>query len=92
MPPSREAASENKSMAYHHLSRYTHRLLKRGCGSVDLFQLREGRWREDLVADARDNGSIAFAVVANLVPSRIILKCRPPRLAICKRLPREYVG
>src|SRR6478752_2119497 len=50
------------------------------------------RWSEDLVADACDDGSIALAVVADLVPSRIILKCRPPRLAICKRLPWEHVG
>ena len=68
------------------------RLPKRGRRSGDLFQLRERRWRDDLVADACDDGSIALAVVADLVPSRIILKCRPPRLAICKRLPREYVG
>src|SRR6202040_777096 len=59
---------------------------------ADLFQLRERRWREDLVADACDDGPIALAVVADLVPSRIILECRPLRLAICKRLPREYVG
>ena len=25
-------------------------------------------------------------------PSRIILECRPPHLAICKRFPWEYVG
>ena len=66
--------------------------LQCACGSADLFQRREGRWREDLVADACDDGSIALAVVADLVPSRIILECRPPRLAICKRLPREHVG
>src|SRR6478672_13481791 len=64
----------------------------RTCGSADLSKRREGRWREDLVADACDGGSIALAVVAHLVPSRIVLECRPPRLAICKRLPREYVG
>src|SRR5690242_20966291 len=53
------------------------------CGSADLFQRREGRWREDLVADARHDGSVALAVVADFVPSRIILECRPPHLAIC---------
>src|SRR5690348_18431426 len=26
------------------------------------------------------------------MPSRIVLECRPPRLAICKRFPWEYVG
>jgi hypothetical protein len=65
----------------------------RACAFLaDLFRRREGRWREDLVADACDDGSIALAVVADIVPSRIILECRPPRLAICQRLPREYVG
>ena len=59
---------------------------------ADLFQRREGRWREDLIVDACDDGSIALAFVADLVPSRIILECRPSRLAICKRLPLEYVG
>jgi hypothetical protein len=52
--------------------------------SADSFQYREGRWHEDLVADARDDGSIALAVVADLVPSRIILERCPPRLAICQ--------
>ena len=52
-----------------------HLLRKRACGSADLFQRRERRWREDLVADACDDGSIALAVVADLVPSRISLKC-----------------
>ena len=65
---------------------------KRACGSADLFQRREGRWREDLVADARHDGSVALAVVADFVPSWIILECRPPRLAICKRFLWEYVG
>ena len=54
---------------------FQHRLPKRGRRSGDLFQLRERRWREDLVADACDDGPIALAVVADLVPSRISLKC-----------------
>ena len=51
-----------------------------------------GRWCEYLVTDACDDRPIALAVVADPVPSRIILECRPPRLAICKRIPREHVG
>ena len=39
----------------------------------------EKGWREDLVADACDDGSIAVAVVADIVPSRIIiLECDSP--------------
>jgi hypothetical protein len=30
-------------------------------GLADSFQHREGRWREDLISDARDDGSIALA-------------------------------
>ncbi len=67
-------------------------LFPQGTEKADLFQRREGRWREDLVADVRDDGSIALAVVADLVPGGIILECRPPRLAICKRFPWEYVS
>ena len=67
-------------------------LRKSACGSAYLFQRREGRWREYLVADARDDRSIALAVVAHPVPSRIALECRPSRFPICKRVPREYVG
>jgi hypothetical protein len=66
--------------------------LQCACGCADLFERREGRWREDLVADARDDGSIAFAVLAHFVPSRIVLECGPSRFPICKRVPREYVG
>jgi hypothetical protein len=57
------------------------------CRSADSFQRREGCRREDLIADACDDGSVALAVVAGLVPGRVILECRPPCLAICKRLP-----
>src|SRR5258707_1101470 len=41
-------------------------------GNAGLFQRREGSWRQDLIADACNNRSIAFALVAHLVPSRVI--------------------
>src|SRR4029077_1452439 len=56
-------------------------------GSLPLFQRREGCWREDLIADARDDGSIALTIIADLVPGRVVLERRPLRLAICQRLP-----
>src|SRR5262249_7386731 len=57
-----------------------------------LFQRRERCWDEHLVADACDNGSIALAVILDLVPCRVVLKLRPPRLAICQGFPLQYVG
>src|SRR6267143_2744867 len=61
-------------------------------GSADLFQRREGSWRQDLIADACNNRSIAFALVAHLVPSRVVQERRPPRLEISQRLPLEDVS
>src|SRR3954452_19228377 len=56
------------------------------------FQRRERCRLEDLVADARDDGAVALAVVAGLVPGGVVLERRPPRLAVRQRLPREHVG
>src|ERR1700704_6557674 len=57
-----------------------------------LFQRREGSWRQDLITDACNNRSIAFALVAHLVPSRVVQERRPPRLEIGQRLPLEDVS
>src|SRR5882757_11259332 len=69
---------------------WTHAL--REHGSAGLFQRREGGWRQDLIADACNNRSIAFALVAHLVPSRVVQERRPPRLEISQRLPLEDVS
>src|SRR5260370_1455064 len=53
---------------------------------------REVCRREDLAADACNDGAAAFAVVADFVPGRIIQERRPPRLTICERLPCKHVG
>src|SRR5450631_2101342 len=65
---------------------------QRARGSAGLFQRREGSWRQDLVANACDDGSIAFPLVAHLVPSRVGQERRPPRLEIGQRLPLEHVS
>src|SRR6266446_6596385 len=69
---------------------WTHAL--REHGSAGLFQRREGSWRQDLITDACNNRSIAFALVAHLVPSRVVQERRPPRLEIGQRLPLEDVS
>src|SRR5260370_15516722 len=69
---------------------WTHAL--REHGSAGLFQRREGGWRQDLIADARNDRSIAFALVAHRVPSRVVQERRPPRLEIGQRLPLEDVS
>jgi hypothetical protein len=45
-----------------------------------------------LIADACNNRSIAFALVAHLVPSRVVQERRPPRLEIGQRLPLKNVS
>jgi len=37
--------------------------------------------------NACDDGSITLTIIADLVPGRVVLERRPPRLAICQRLP-----
>src|SRR6266478_3369743 len=78
---------------------WTHALSKHGCyplvrlsASADLFQRREGSWRQDLIADACNNRSIAFALTAHLVPSWVVQERRPPRLKIGQRSPLEDVS
>src|SRR3984893_15216847 len=61
-------------------------------GSASLFQRREGRWRQDLIADACDNRPIALALVAHFVPGRVVQERRPPRLEIGERIPLEDVS
>src|SRR5438309_2650378 len=68
----------------------THALKKHG--SAALFQRREGRWRQDLIADACNNRPIALALVAHLVPGRVVQERRPPHLEIGQRLPLEDVS
>src|SRR6266853_1673310 len=63
-----------------------------GIMDAGLFQRGEGRGRQDLIADACNNRSIAFALVAHLVPSRVVQERRPPRLEIGQRLPPEDVS
>ena len=60
--------------------------------SAGLFQCREGGRRQDLVADACDNWSTTFALVAHLVPSRVVQERRPLRLEIGQRLPLQDVS
>src|SRR5882672_2712130 len=69
---------------------WTHAL--REHGSAGLFQRREGGWRQDLIADACNDRPLAFALVAHLVPSRVVQERRPPRLEIGQRLPLEDVN
>src|SRR5882757_2744892 len=57
-----------------------------------LFLRREGSWRQDLIADACNDRSVAFALVAHLVPGRVVQERRPPRLEIGQRLPLQDVS
>src|SRR5882757_477483 len=57
-----------------------------------LFQRREGSRRQDLIADACNNRSIAFALVAHLVPGWVVQERRPLRLELGHRPPLEDVS
>src|SRR5258705_3383006 len=64
----------------------------RTCGNANLLQRRVGGWHQDFTADICNNRSIAFALVAHLVPSGVVHECRPRRLEIGQRLRLEYVS
>src|SRR6266403_5407074 len=63
-----------------------------GIMDAGLFQRGEGRGRQDLITDACNNRSIAFALVAHLVPSRVVQERRPLPLEIGQRVPLEDVS
>jgi len=60
------------SAATNFTSRESSRVSEPACEITGLSQRREGGWRQNLIADARNNRSIAFALVAYLVPSRVV--------------------
>ena len=60
--------------------------------ATSLIQRRERCWREDLVVDGHNDGSIALAVIAGLMPCWVILECSPFQFTIRQGLPLKYIG